>query len=85
LSIYKFEVTSSRSGSKLKLHVTANGVDYVDAFLDGRPRASGNVSNGTVDFELPVDREFVLPAGAAAIELRGYAGNKLVCRSRLSA
>jgi C-terminal processing protease CtpA/Prc len=85
LPIYKFEVTSSRSGSKLKLHVTANGVDYVDAFLNGRPLASGNVSNGTVDFELPVDREFVPPAGAAAIELRGYAGNKLVCRSRLSA
>lgn len=82
---FKFGVTATRSGQKLRIELATKGIDYVDAFIGKRPRDSRNVLNDAVAFELPHDAEFTLPAGVVEVELRGYSADQLVCRRRLSA
>jgi C-terminal processing protease CtpA/Prc len=81
----KFDVTGARGAQKLKLTLQTGGIEYIDVYIDGRPRHSRNLAAGTVEFELPENAEFALSQNLVNIELRGYAANKLVCYRRLSA
>ena len=83
--IRKFDVTVTRDAAKLSIKLAADKVDYVDVAVNGRPRGSRDIAGGAAEFELPVNQEFALPAFPAAVELRGYAGGRLVCYRRLQA
>lgn len=74
-----------RIGSKATIEVATAGVDYVDVFVDGRPRYSLNVpSTGALQFELPEpEREDSTLLRPVDVELRGYAASQLVCYRRL--
>lgn len=81
----EFGADVQRAAGTLKFTIAAKGVDYVDVFVDRRPRASRNVAaGGQLAFDLSENGDFVLPAGAAEIELRGYVKARLVCSRRLS-
>ena len=81
----KFDVNVTRAGQQLQCRLATKGVDYVDAFLAGRPRGSRNVVNDALAFDLPENAEFALPGAPVDLVLRGYAGGTLVCARRLSA
>ncbi|MBR0830498.1 hypothetical protein JQ596_33820 [Bradyrhizobium manausense] len=83
--VRRFEVKSARANDKLSFELATDNVDYVDVFVEGRPRGSRNVADRAVKFVLPENQEFRLSASAMSIELRGYAGGKLVCCRRLQA
>ena len=83
--IRKFDVTVTRNAAKLSFKLAADKVDYVDVAVNGRSSGSRDIAGGAAGFDLPVNQEFALPAFPAAIELRGYAGGKLVCYRRLQA
>jgi C-terminal processing protease CtpA/Prc len=79
----KFDVAVARNAAKLAFKLMCDKVDYVDISVNGRPRASKDITAATVEFELPEHGEFAVPSAPAAIELRGYAGGQLVCCRRL--
>jgi hypothetical protein len=83
--VRRFEVLAARGDGKLLLRLATANVDYVDVIANGRPRGSKDVMDGVVKFALPESQEFRLPAEPMNIELRGYAGGKLVCCRRLQA
>ncbi len=84
-SATKFDVSVKRIGQQLKCQLATEGVDYVDAFVGGRPRGSRDVVDGTLVFDLPENAEFTLPGAPVDVVLRGYSGDALVCSRRLSA
>jgi Peptidase family S41 len=84
-TIRSFNVTVTRKPASLTCRLSSSKIDYVDVSLNGRPRASKDINAATIEFELPQNAEFALPAAPAAIELRGYAGGELVCYRRLQA
>ena len=81
--VRKFDVTVVRKPAKLAFKLVTGKVDYVDISVNGRPRSSKDITAATVEFELPENGEFPVPAAPASIELRGYIGSNLVCYRRL--
>lgn len=63
--------------TKRVLRLTVRGLDRVDLHLDGRPGATLNVGDGTVEVALD-SAEF------SAVELRGYQSGELVALRRLA-
>ncbi|MER9490828.1 S41 family peptidase [Mesorhizobium sp. M0320] len=81
-----FNVSAVRAGKKLKLEFSTGGVDYVDVFVEQRPRVSRNIVAGALKVDLPEkNSNFLLPSGAVNIEIRGYANGQLVSCRRLAA
>lgn len=56
----------------LDLQLTSAGIDRVDVYVDGRPRGSSDVTDGTTS--LPVADV----AGAAVVQVQGFAGGERV-------
>lgn len=79
----KFDVTITRNGTNLSFRLLTDKVDYVDVTVNGRPRSSRDITAEALQFELPENDEFAMPASPAGIEVRGYAGGKLVCYRRV--
>jgi hypothetical protein len=65
-------LTSSLSGGTLTLQATTKGIERLDVYVEGRPRASADVSDG--DSALTVSGV----AGATVVRVDGYAGGELV-------
>jgi C-terminal processing protease CtpA/Prc len=82
-TVFKFDVAVTRNAQKLAFKLVCDKVDYVDVAVNGRPRGSKDITNPTIEFQLPANGEFAVPSPPAAIELRGYAGGQLVCCRRL--
>ena len=83
--VRSFNVAVTRKPASLAFKLFSNKVDYIDISLNGRPRRSNDITAPTIEFELPQNAEFVLPAAPVAVELRGYAKTELVCYRRLQA
>ncbi|MCG8505128.1 MAG: S41 family peptidase [Sphingomonadales bacterium] len=71
------EVTASRVGSVLTVRATTSNIARLDAYVNGRPRESLDVSDGTHAFDVDV------PASAAVLRLEGYKDGALVAARRL--
>jgi hypothetical protein len=79
-------VKANRTGDKVRFELATKGLEYVDVFVEQRPRDSRNVVNDALKFDLPEENAgFTLPADAVNVELRGYAKGQLVACRRLSA
>jgi hypothetical protein len=79
MPVRKLQAAATRSGaSALDLGLDTAGVDRVDVFVDGRPRASVDVAEGTTTVtvgDVP---------GAARVDLQGYSAGKLVAERRIT-
>jgi Peptidase family S41 len=64
--------SSLDGGGTLTLQVTTQGIERLDAYVDGRPRASADVSDGASILTVPG------VAGAAVVRVEGYTGGELV-------
>jgi C-terminal processing protease CtpA/Prc len=73
----EFAVTAARNGDDVGISVKTKNVEAIDVFVDGRPRTSKNVGAGATKFNISAKAN-------AAIELRGYSGDDLVCRRLLA-
>ena len=71
------EVTASRVGSVLTVQAATTNIARLDAYVNGRPRESLDVGDGTREFDIDV------PAGAAVLKLEGYKAGALVAARRL--
>jgi hypothetical protein len=72
--------TVTRSGDgEVAVTATSEGVDRIDAFVDGRPGASVTIAASPTTFTLSG-----VPTGKAQITLNGCAGPKLVAATRLA-
>ena len=49
--VFDFQATPTRIGENVRIDLVTQGVDYVDAFSDGRPRQSRDTENYTVSVE----------------------------------
>jgi hypothetical protein len=66
------QLTSSLDGGTLTLQTTTEGIQRLDVYVDGRPRASADVSDGGSTLTVPG------VAGAAVVRVEGHAGGELV-------
>jgi hypothetical protein len=74
----RLDATATLSGTgRLRLKIDASGVDRVDVFVDGRPRASTDVSGGAATVTVSG------VAGATAVRLEGYADGRLAAARAL--
>ncbi|MDQ3643813.1 MAG: S41 family peptidase, partial [Actinomycetota bacterium] len=62
----------------LVVKVTTEGISRLDAFVDGRPRHTLDVSDGTATFEIQAQ-----PGPSSMLELLGFDGGELVAGRRL--
>jgi hypothetical protein len=74
--VFDFQAKPTRTGENVRIDLVTQGVGYVDAFSDGRPRQSRDTENNTVQLNFAA-------AVGAKIELRGYAAGQLVCSRRI--
>jgi hypothetical protein len=70
-------VMAPPSGGMVEVRATTKGLSRLDASVDGRPRATADVVDGTTTFNLPTP-----PSGAQVLELRGFDGGQLVAARR---
>ena len=70
------EVTSQ--GDPIRVSADTENISRLDAYLDGRPRMTLNVQDGSTTFDLPLD-----PPDAHELELQGFDGDELVARRRI--
>ena len=59
-------------GGTLTLQVTTQGIQRLDVYVDGRPRASADVADGASTVPVPG------VAGATVLRVDGYTGGELV-------
>jgi hypothetical protein len=69
---------SERRAETAKIAVTTRGVSRIDAYVDARPRASFDVADGRNVLDLPIPQ-----TGRGAVELQGYAGERLAAILRM--
>jgi hypothetical protein len=74
--VFDFQAKLTRTGENVRIDLVTQGVDYVDAFSDGRPRRSRDTENNTVQLNFAA-------AVGAKIALRGYAAAQAVCSRRI--
>ena len=65
-------------GPSAGVTVTTRGITRLDAYLDGRPLESRDVTDGATDLEVPTQ-----PGSSPTLELRGFDGAELVAARRL--
>ncbi|SOD98278.1 S41 family peptidase [Blastococcus haudaquaticus] len=65
-------VTATQDDGTLDLQLTLAGIDRVDVYVDGRPRGSRDVADGTTSFAVPDG------AGAGVVQVQGFAAGVLV-------
>ena len=70
------EVTTQ--GDPTRVSADTENISRLDAYVDGRPRMTLDVQDGSTTFDLPLD----LP-GAHELELRGFDGDELVALRRI--
>jgi hypothetical protein len=69
----RLDLTASTDGAGvLTLQLSTTGLDRVDVYVDGRPRSSTDVADGTTS--LPVTDA----AGATVVQVQGFAAGELV-------
>ena len=61
-----------------KVSADTENISSIDAYVDGRPRMTLDVQDGSTRFDLPLD-----PPDAHELELRGFDGDELVARKRI--
>jgi hypothetical protein len=72
------EVTTQGDPTRAKVSADTENISRIDAYVDGRPRTTLDVQDGSTTFDLPLD-----PSGAHELELRGFDGNKLVALRKI--
>jgi hypothetical protein len=72
------EVTTLRDPTRAKVSAATENISRLDAYVDGRPRMTLDVEDGSTTFDLPLDS----PA-AHELELRGFDGKELVALRRI--
>jgi C-terminal processing protease CtpA/Prc len=72
------EVTTLGDPTRAKVSADTQNITRLDAYVDGRPRMTLDVQDGSTTFDLPLD-----PPGAHELELRGFDGNELVALRRI--
>jgi Peptidase family S41 len=77
MPVRRLSVTTNQAGSTLDIQATTGGIMRLDAYVDGRPLKSVDISDGTHGFEID------LPAGAALLQLAGYMDDELVAARKL--
>jgi hypothetical protein len=79
LPVRELSATATVNGNgRLKLKLKVAGIDRADVFVDGRPRASANVTGATAAINVSG-----VP-GAQSVRLDGYAAGQLVASRTLS-
>lgn len=69
----RLDLTTSTAGAGvLTLQLTLSGIDRVDVHVDGRPRSSTDVSDGSSSIPVP-DAD-----GATVVQVQGFAAGELV-------
>lgn len=67
---------ASVSGGNVQATVTTGNIDRVDAYVNERPRATFDVSDGNHALTVPA------PGGGSRLDLRGFAGGEMVAVAR---
>ena len=70
--------TTPAGDAGLGVTVTTRGISRLDAYLDGRPRHTLDVTDGTATFEIGMQ-----PGPTSVLELMGFDGGELVAARRL--
>jgi hypothetical protein len=72
MPVRALRLTSSLDGGTLTLQATTKGIQRLDVYVDGRPRASADVADGGSTVTVTG------VAGAAVVHVEGYTGGELV-------
>lgn len=70
-------ITTAQAGSTLTVSATTAGLSRLDAYVDGRPRVSLDITPGTQSFDLNLE------AGAQSLEIEGYKNDEFVAARKL--
>ena len=70
--VRRLALTPSLAGGTLTLQLTTGGLDRVDVYVDGRPRGSSDVGDGTTTLT------FAGSGGATTVQVQGFAAGELV-------
>jgi hypothetical protein len=77
---YHLAATAGTSNGKVEIAAKTRNLGRLDVLLEGRPRLTLDVIDGTTTFELPG----VSPGTSGLLELRGYDGRQLAAATRLA-
>jgi C-terminal processing protease CtpA/Prc len=78
IPVRSLAVEITTQGDPTRVSADTENISRLDAYVDGRPRMTLDVQDGSTTFDLPLD----MP-GAHELELRGFDGDELVALRRI--
>jgi hypothetical protein len=77
MTVHKLQVTATAAAGALDLELAVTNVDFVDIYVNGRPRASVDTAGGTASVSIPD-----VP-NARLVRAEGFSGGELVAAQTL--